>query len=134
MGGCSRSGGVLHARIVEALEALAGDRVTEQVERLAHHALRSEVWDKAAGVLSAGWGESYGAVSHREAVEYFEQALSALTHLPETRDTREQAIDLRLALRAALRRSAMMGVSWRLCARPRPSRRLSTTSIGWDES
>jgi tetratricopeptide (TPR) repeat protein len=32
----------------------------------------------------------------------FEQALSALPHLPETRDTREQAIDLRLALRSAL--------------------------------
>jgi predicted ATPase len=27
----------LHARIVEALEALAGERVAEQVERLAHH-------------------------------------------------------------------------------------------------
>jgi class 3 adenylate cyclase len=37
----------LHARIVEALEVLAGERVTEQVERLAHHALRGEVWDKA---------------------------------------------------------------------------------------
>ena len=37
----------LHARIVEAIEALAGDRVAEQVERLAHHALRGEVWDKA---------------------------------------------------------------------------------------
>src|SRR5262249_4710198 len=37
----------LHARIVESLEALAGDRVAEQVERLAHHALRGEVWDKA---------------------------------------------------------------------------------------
>src|SRR5216684_3137163 len=38
---------VLHARIVGALEALAPDRVAEQVERLAHHALRGEVWDKA---------------------------------------------------------------------------------------
>jgi predicted ATPase len=38
---------VLHARIVEALEALAGDRMTEQVEPLAHHALRGEVWDQA---------------------------------------------------------------------------------------
>jgi len=37
----------LHARIVEALEALTGDRLAEQVERLAHHALRGEVWDKA---------------------------------------------------------------------------------------
>ena len=40
--------------------------------------------------------------AYREAVGYFEQALSALPHLPETRDTREQAIDLRLALRIAL--------------------------------
>src|SRR5262249_44783745 len=37
----------LHARIVEALEALSPNRVVEQVERLAHHALRGEVWDKA---------------------------------------------------------------------------------------
>src|SRR5262245_25284355 len=40
--------------------------------------------------------------AHREAVGYFEQALSALPHLPETRATCEQAIDLRLALRSAL--------------------------------
>jgi class 3 adenylate cyclase/tetratricopeptide (TPR) repeat protein len=38
---------VLHARIVETLEALTGDQVAEQVERLAHHALRGEMWDKA---------------------------------------------------------------------------------------
>jgi hypothetical protein len=37
---------VLHTRIVEALEALAPDRIAEQVERLAHHALRGEMWDK----------------------------------------------------------------------------------------
>ena len=41
--------------------------------------------------------------AYREAVGYFEQGLSALAHLPETRDTIEQAIDLRLALRTALR-------------------------------
>jgi tetratricopeptide (TPR) repeat protein len=35
-------------------------------------------------------------------VGFCEQALSALPHVPETRDTREQAIDLRLALRNAL--------------------------------
>src|SRR4029453_5105763 len=37
----------LHARLVEALEAPAPGRVAEQVERLAHHAVRGEVWDKA---------------------------------------------------------------------------------------
>jgi predicted ATPase len=38
---------VLHARIVEGLETLAGERVAEQVEHLASHALRGEVWEKA---------------------------------------------------------------------------------------
>src|SRR5262249_46582253 len=38
--------------------------------------------------------------AYREAVAYVEQALRVLPHLPETR---EQAIDLRLALRSALR-------------------------------
>jgi tetratricopeptide (TPR) repeat protein len=42
-------------------------------------------------------------------VEYFEPALSALPHLPEQRDTREQAIDLRLALRTALMPSGDWG-------------------------
>jgi DNA-binding winged helix-turn-helix (wHTH) protein len=37
----------LHARIVEAPEALAGDRLDDLVELLAQHALRGEVWDKA---------------------------------------------------------------------------------------
>ena len=40
--------------------------------------------------------------AHRVAVGYFEQALSALPHLPAQRETHEQAIDLRLALRYPL--------------------------------
>ena len=93
----------LHARIVEALEALAGERAAEQVERLAHHALRGEVWDKAVAYCRQAGEKALARSAHREAVGSFEQALSALPHLPEQRDTREQAIDLRLALRTALR-------------------------------
>jgi class 3 adenylate cyclase/tetratricopeptide (TPR) repeat protein len=92
----------LHARIVEVLEALAGDRITEQVERLAHHALRGELWDKALAYFRQAGEKAMARSAYREAVEYFEQALDTLPHLPETRDTREQAIDLRLALRSAL--------------------------------
>ena len=108
---------VLHARIVEALEALAGDRLAEQVERLAHHALRGEVWDKALVYCRQAGEKAMARSAHREAVGYFEQALSALPHLPETRDTREQAIDLRLALRSAL------AAVWRLWAYPGVSAR-----------
>jgi class 3 adenylate cyclase/tetratricopeptide (TPR) repeat protein len=93
----------LHARIVEALETLAGDRVAEHVERLAHHALRGEVWDKALLYCRQAGEKAMARSAYREAVGYFDQALSALPHLPEQRDTHEQAIDLRLALRTALR-------------------------------
>src|SRR5713101_3685805 len=92
----------LHAQIVEALETLAGDRVAEQVERLAHHALRGEVWAKALTYCRQAGEKAMARSAHRDAVGYFEQALSALPHLPEQRDTQEQAIDLRLALRSAL--------------------------------
>jgi tetratricopeptide (TPR) repeat protein len=93
---------VLHARIVEALEALAGDRVAEQVERLAQHAQRGEVWDKALAYCRQAGEKAMTRSAYREAVESFELALSALRHLPEQRGTIEQAIDLRLALRVAL--------------------------------
>ncbi len=99
----------LHAQIVEALEALARDHVTEQVERLAYHALRGEVWDKALTYCQQAGEKAMGRSAHREAVGYYEQALSALQHLPETRATHEQAIDLRLALRSALLRHGDFG-------------------------
>jgi tetratricopeptide (TPR) repeat protein len=93
----------LHAQIVEALEAAAGDRLTEQVERLAHHAWRGEVWGKALVYCQQAGEKALARSAHRDAMGYFEQALDALPHLPEQRATREQAIDLRLALRVALR-------------------------------
>jgi predicted ATPase len=93
---------LLHARIVDALEALAPDRVVERVERLAHHAVRGEVWDKALVYVRQAGEKAVTRSAYREAVGYFEQGLRALPHLPEQRDTIEQAIDLRLALRTAL--------------------------------
>jgi tetratricopeptide (TPR) repeat protein len=86
-----------------------GDRVAEQVERLAHHALRGEVWDKALAYGRQAGEKALVRSAHREAVASFEQALSALPHLPETRSTRAQAIDLRLALRSALYPSGDFG-------------------------
>ncbi|HEY7492988.1 MAG TPA: tetratricopeptide repeat protein, partial [Candidatus Tectomicrobia bacterium] len=92
----------IHAQIAEAMKALAGERVTEQVERLAHHALRGAVWDKALAYFRQAGEKAMTQSAYHEAVGYYEQALSALPHLPETRDTLEQAVDLRLALRSAL--------------------------------
>jgi tetratricopeptide (TPR) repeat protein len=107
---------VLHARIVEALEALAGERVAEQVERLAHHAVRGEVWDKAVTYCQQAGARAHDRAAFREAVAACEQALQALAHLPEHGDTRVRAIELRLAVDRPLdalgaygRRLALLG-------------------------
>jgi predicted ATPase/class 3 adenylate cyclase len=88
----------LHARVVEALGALAGDRMAEQVERLATHALRGEVWDKAVTYGQQAGARAFERAAFRQAATACEQALAALGHLPDTLDTQSMAIDLRLDL------------------------------------
>jgi tetratricopeptide (TPR) repeat protein len=92
----------LHARIVEAIEALYPDRLADQVERFASHAFRGEVWDKAVAYLRQAGAKVAARSANREAVASFEQALVALKHLPESHDTLAQAIDLRIDLRQSL--------------------------------
>jgi tetratricopeptide (TPR) repeat protein len=92
----------LHARIVAALEGLFPDCLAEQVERLAHHALQGEVWDKAVTYCQQAGARAFDHATFREAVASFEQALQALAHLPEHGNLRELAIGLRLALGGAL--------------------------------
>jgi class 3 adenylate cyclase/tetratricopeptide (TPR) repeat protein len=92
----------LHARIVDAIERSYPDRLTEHVELLAHHTVRGEVWEKAVTYLRQAGAKASARSANREAVSHFEQALTALQHLPETRKTLEQAIDLRFDLRTSL--------------------------------
>jgi tetratricopeptide (TPR) repeat protein len=88
----------LHARMVEILEALSPDRLADQVDRLAHHALRGEVWDKAVTFCQQIGARANDHAAFGEAGVAFEQALKALAHLHEDGDTRAMAIDLRLAM------------------------------------
>jgi class 3 adenylate cyclase len=92
----------LHARIAEAIERLAPDRVAEQAERLAHHALRGELWEKAVAYLRQAGLRAMARAANREAIAHLEQGLGALRRLPETRETTELTIDIRLDLRTAL--------------------------------
>jgi tetratricopeptide (TPR) repeat protein len=92
----------LHARIVQAIEHRYADRLQEFAEQLAHHAVKAEVWDKAVTYLRQAGARVAARSAHREAVGYFEQALTALAHLPENRERLERAIDLRFDLRNSL--------------------------------
>jgi hypothetical protein len=63
----------LDAKIVEALEQLSSDYLSEQVEGLAHYSLQGEVWDKAVHYCRQG--------RHQAHIE-----LSAATGLYRTMD------------------------------------------------
>lgn len=92
----------LHARIVGAIERTYPDRLIEHVERLASNALRGELWEKAVVYLRQAGAKAFARSANREAVAYFGQALEAVGNLPESRQKREQAVDLRLDLRHPL--------------------------------
>jgi class 3 adenylate cyclase/tetratricopeptide (TPR) repeat protein len=92
----------LHAAVVKAIERLYSNRLTEQVELLAHHAFRGELWEKAVTYLRQAGAKAADRSAHREAVSYFDQALEALKHLAESRQAIEHAIDIRIEMRSSL--------------------------------
>jgi class 3 adenylate cyclase/tetratricopeptide (TPR) repeat protein len=99
----------LHARIVEAIEALYTDRLAEHVDGLAHHAFRGEVWEKAVPYLRRSGTRAAERSAHGAAVACFEQALSALQRMPQTREAQEESIDVRIELRYSYWLSGELG-------------------------
>jgi tetratricopeptide (TPR) repeat protein len=92
-----------HARIGARLEQGFGTQAGDLAAALALHFLRGRRLPQAVQYLRQAGEKAIARSAHREAVGYFEQALRVLPQLPATRDTCEQAIDLRLTLRSALR-------------------------------
>jgi class 3 adenylate cyclase/tetratricopeptide (TPR) repeat protein len=86
----------LHARIVEAIESTWPQRLAEQAERLADHALRGEVWDRAFAYGRDAGRKATSRSAYREARAFLEGAQVALARLPDGGQTREWGIDLRL--------------------------------------
>jgi class 3 adenylate cyclase/tetratricopeptide (TPR) repeat protein len=93
---------VLHARAAHALVALAAGRVEEQVERIAQHAEQGGLWEMALDYLERAGAKAFALYANTDAAGFFERALGVLRHLPESRATLEQAVDLRFKLRNAL--------------------------------
>jgi class 3 adenylate cyclase/predicted ATPase len=92
----------LHARIVETIERSYAARLSEQVERLAHHAVCGALWEKAVRYLHQAGVKAAARSANREAVELLGHALTILAQLPESRDTLREALDIRIALGPAL--------------------------------
>jgi tetratricopeptide (TPR) repeat protein len=91
----------LHARIADAIERLFPGRLAEHIDDLAHHALRGELWDRAVDFHRRA-AAAVTRVAYADAAVYYERALTALGRLPETREHREQAVDLHFELALCL--------------------------------
>lgn len=92
----------LHARVLQALEGHATSQSAVPIEQLAYHAQHGEVWEHAVHYLRQAGVQAMTRAAHEEAMQWFEQALEAIRHLPESRSTQALAIDLRFDLLAAL--------------------------------
>jgi class 3 adenylate cyclase/tetratricopeptide (TPR) repeat protein len=87
----------LHARAFETLRRI--DTIPTSVEELAHHAERGALWQEAVMLLRKSGTRALGLSAYRNAHEFFERALQALTHIPDSSKKVELGIDIRLDLR-----------------------------------
>ena len=93
----------IHARTVDAIEKVYADRLGEQVERLAYHAVRGELKEKAVHYLRQAGRKAAARSALSDARAWLEQALVILKELPESQAALEQNFEIRLELRPVLR-------------------------------
>jgi transcriptional regulator with AAA-type ATPase domain/tetratricopeptide (TPR) repeat protein len=92
----------LHAQIVDVIERLYADRLGEHIERLAHHAVHGEVWDRAVDYLRKAGTKAYARGALNESRERYQQGLDLLARLPATPENIRRGIDVRLDLHGPL--------------------------------
>src|SRR4030095_2246972 len=78
------------------------ERSPERLERLAYHALRGEIWDRAITYLREAAVRAAMRSAYSESMTSFEEALRAVERLPDDPAAKAQAIDLRLDSRVVL--------------------------------
>jgi tetratricopeptide (TPR) repeat protein len=91
-----------HTAAGVGLEELFSGSIDDVVELVAYHYKRGQLWDKATKYLRQSAVKAQARSAHREALASLEEALESLGHLPETLETREQEIDVRIELRGSL--------------------------------
>ncbi len=92
----------LHGRLVDAIETAYAGRLEEHVEELARHAMRAKKWDKAFTYNRKAAKRAHGRSVYPAAIECFENALTALDHLPDDEAHLIDKMDIRLEMRTAL--------------------------------
>ncbi|MCA0239816.1 MAG: AAA family ATPase [Proteobacteria bacterium] len=126
----------LHARVLAALERPAAPQHPDLLPELARHALRAQSWPKATDYLRRAGLRAADRHAYVEAVQLYRQALEASGHLPLSRETLEDAIDIRFDMRNALQplgdRPAILEVL--KAAAPIAEQLADPRRIGWVQS
>jgi tetratricopeptide (TPR) repeat protein len=86
---------LLHAAVARAIERLPAGQLNDDVERLAHHSFRGELWEAAVRYGRRAGHVAADRSASAQAEACFDRAIAALTRLPETRERLEQAFELR---------------------------------------
>jgi class 3 adenylate cyclase/tetratricopeptide (TPR) repeat protein len=76
----------LHRRVLRALERGGPGREREEIERLAHHAARGELWDRAAGYLYRAGKRAFAQARYEAGAASCQAAVDALDRLGDTAD------------------------------------------------
>jgi transcriptional regulator with AAA-type ATPase domain/tetratricopeptide (TPR) repeat protein len=92
----------IHAEVTAAIETCYAHRLDEHIDRLAYHALRGGLREKAVHYLGLSGTRATARFALHDARESLTQALDTLATMAPTRATLAQAFDVRLALRAVL--------------------------------
>ena len=93
---------LLHRRVAEALEHLHADALERYALALGTHYREGEAWGPAVVHLGRAGRLASMRYAKRDAIACYEEALGALAHLPEGRQTDEHAAELRFFFAHAL--------------------------------
>jgi len=92
----------IHARIGKAIEELYTERLEEFYEMLAYHYSRSDSLEKACRYSRLSGEKAVGNYSHREACDFYKDAIDLLNKLPETAENKKEKMKILFLMRLPL--------------------------------
>ena len=101
----------LHVDLFRAIEAQHPEALDDWAESLARHAFAGALWSEAVAYLRRAAARAIERSAHLEAVDYFEKALAALPHLPESADRDRLELDILLTYGPILAMTGGWGVA-----------------------
>ena len=92
----------LHQRVVTVMSRAGDQEKDAQIEALAYHARKGELWYKALDYYRRAGKRANERSAHHEALRFMEAGLAAAEHLQNNRETVEQVLDICMNLRPSL--------------------------------